>query len=77
MISVAGVYKNGAVALLEPIPDVLSAKVIVTVLEDNSLDMEPMTGENWLGVMQDSALIVGDIIKAPPNSVVDWLVYQE
>jgi hypothetical protein len=77
MISVVGIYKNGAIALLEPIPDVFSAKVIVTVLEEDSLDLEPMTGENWLGVMQDSARIVGDIIEAPPHSDAEWQVYQE
>jgi hypothetical protein len=38
MLSVKGIYENGQVRLLEPIPSEKRAKVIVTVLEE--LDRE-------------------------------------
>ena len=34
MLSVKGIYENGQVRLLEPIPSEKRAKVIVTVLEE-------------------------------------------
>ena len=35
MLSVKGIYENGQVRLLEPIPSEKRAKVIVTVLEES------------------------------------------
>ncbi|MEW6488348.1 MAG: hypothetical protein AB1578_10625 [Thermodesulfobacteriota bacterium] len=54
MLSVRGVYRDGRVELLEPIPAVKSARVIVTVLD------EPREGEKPanLGVFDDLVGVV-------------------
>lgn len=52
MLSVKGIYENGQVRLLEPIPFDKPAKVIVTVLEE--LDQpEDDTGEVDMNLFDD------------------------
>jgi hypothetical protein len=80
MLSVPGVYKNGTITLLEPIPNLQSASVIVTVLDDNLF--EPgMTAKTvaggWLGNMQGTAWILGDIVEPIEDGLTKWLVLQE
>jgi hypothetical protein len=80
MLSVPGVYKNGTITLLEPIPNLQSASVIVTVLEQNPLAhgmATKMTVESWLGNMQGTAWILGDIVEPIEDSLTEWLVLQE
>lgn len=52
MLSVPGVYKDGVVTLLEPIPNTRSATVIVTALENDLPEREtaPVSATNgeWL-----------------------------
>ena len=66
MISVHGVYENGVVKLLDPIPSIHTAKVIVTVLDDvqRNGSLSPKAGQPaaWLGSLADHAVIVDDIV---------------
>ena len=76
MVSVPGVYKDGVVTLLEPIPNIRSANVIVTVMENHPSERETAPGSvangGWLGAMQGTAQIVGDIVQPIEDSFDDW-----
>jgi hypothetical protein len=42
MLTVEGIYKDGKVELLETVSDVKQAKVLVTFLENNDLDLQTL-----------------------------------
>ena len=61
MLSVPGVYEDGVVTLLEPIPNIRTANVIITVLETHhpmpeTLPRAPASGD-WLGAMRGTCLL--------------------
>ena len=81
MLSVPGIYKNGAITLLEPIPYVQSASVIVTVLDehlvaDGTAAKTTLNG-SWLGNLQATAWILGEIVEPIADDLADWQVLQE
>ena len=67
MLSVHGIYQNGNVILLEKIPQVKQAKVIVTVLEELPTFAPDQPGAvatgQWLGALAGTAQIIGDIVQ--------------
>ena len=78
MIAVPGLYEDGKITLLEPIPHLRRARVIVTVLEDGTWT-EPNGGAtsqvgSWLGSMRHTARIVGDIVEPLEDTWQDWEV---
>lgn len=81
MLSVPGIYKNGAIILLEPIPNVQFASVIVTVLDEhvtaNGRTEETVLNGSWLGNLQATARIVGDIVEPMADNLACWHVLQE
>ncbi|MBF0238049.1 MAG: hypothetical protein HQM12_10110 [SAR324 cluster bacterium] len=73
MISVNGIYENGKVTLLEPLPHVAKARVIVTILEEQpSLAPQKKSTNSWLGCMRGQLKTKGDIIS--PLEDVEWEV---
>jgi hypothetical protein len=42
MLTVEGIYKDGKIELLETVSDVKEAKVLVTFLENNDLDLQTL-----------------------------------
>lgn len=66
MLSVKGIYENGQIRLLEPIPSKKPAKVIVTLLEELD-DVESETHAGDLDVFDD---LVGVIHAREDGSVV-------
>ncbi len=79
MISVHGVYENGVVTLLAPIPSVNTAKVIVTVLDDmqHNGSPSPKAGQpaTWMGSLADHAVIVDDIVSPIDDAAQAWHAY--
>jgi hypothetical protein len=78
MISVPGIYKNGKITLLEEIPHVQEARVIVTVLEAwpeaESPAAEPEAGA-WLGSMSHTLVgELGDLVSPLEETWSDWEV---
>lgn len=83
MLSVPGVYQDGSIILLEKIPVITRARVIVTVLEEwpepsaavtpLKTEGEPLT-ETWLGALANTATIVGDIVQPLEETLADWEV---
>jgi hypothetical protein len=78
MLSVPGIYKNGEVILLEEIPQIQQARVIVTVLEEwpnlsSEVTSEPVA-DHWLGTLAHTAKIVGDIVHPLNETLPDWEV---
>jgi hypothetical protein len=82
MLSVPGVYQDGSVILLEEIPTLTRARVIVTVLEEwpeLSAVILPETEDeqqrgSWLGALANTAAIVGDIVQPLDETLDDWEV---
>lgn len=78
MLSVPGIYKNGEVILLEDIPQIQQARVIVTVLEEwptfSSKAIEEPTTDYWLGTLAHTAKIIGDIVQPIDETLNDWEV---
>ncbi|MFZ4662690.1 MAG: hypothetical protein ACOYNY_37130 [Caldilineaceae bacterium] len=81
MLSVPGVYQNGSIILLENIPTLTRARVIVTVLEEwpeplaagGLLKIEDESPpEAWLGALANTATIVGDIVQPLDETLADW-----
>jgi hypothetical protein len=76
MVSVPGIYKNGEVILLEEIPQIQQARVIVTVLEEwpilPFIEGEKPSVDHWLGSLSHTAKIVGDIVQPVEETLSDW-----
>ncbi len=81
MLSVHGIYQNGNVILLEKIPQVKQAKVIVTVLEElptfASDQSEAVVTEQWLGSLAGTAQIIGEIVQPIDDALADWEVLRQ
>lgn len=43
MLTVEGIYENGKIELLETVADVKKAKVLVTFLENNDVDLQTLS----------------------------------
>ena len=75
MISVPGIYENGQIKLLEALPKVSTARVIVTLLEQlptQSGSSAPPARAGWLGALRHTAQIVGDIVQPLDVNAGDW-----
>lgn len=81
MLSVPGIYQDGQVILLEKIPLIKHAKVIVTILEEAQLTEIDQTesGEagTWLGSMAGTGRIIGDIVQPLEDTIEDWEVLKQ
>jgi hypothetical protein len=77
MISVPGIYENGKITLLEEIPHIQQARVIVTVLEPWP-EPEPTTDPKprmWLGSMRHTLIgELGDLVSPMEDTWADWEV---
>jgi hypothetical protein len=80
MLAVPGLYEDGKITLLEPIPHLQRARVIITVLEDWPLLTQnggnKPGARSWLGAYQHTAQIVGDIVEPLEDTWKDWEVLQ-
>lgn len=78
MVSVPGIYEDGKITLLEEIPNVRQARVIVTVLEDWPTVTPPTNDESagsWLGSMRHTLSgELGDIVSPLEETWDDWEV---
>jgi hypothetical protein len=82
MIAVPGIYENGKIILLEQIPNIRRARVVVTVLEEwpdetppNGADQEP---GSWVGSMRHTLTgEIGDIVSPLEETWSDWEVLRE
>jgi hypothetical protein len=81
MLSVPGIYENGKITLLEEIPNVQQARVIITVLEEWPATKPPANGKlpagSWLGAFAHTAQIVGDIVAPLEETWQDWEVLRD
>ena len=81
MVSVPGIYDNGNITLLEMLPGVRFARVIVTVLDDLPENAVKGTGtpavSDWLNSMRDTGRIVGDIVAPLDPAGEDWELLRE
>ena len=81
MITVPGIYENGKIILLEQIPNIRRARVVITVLEElpvmSTSEKVEQPGGNWLGAMSHTAQIVGDIVSPLEETWDDWEVLRE
>jgi hypothetical protein len=62
MLTVEGIYKDGKVELLETVSDVKQAKVLVTFLENNDLDLQT------LGINETQA----EVLREKFSAFEDW-----
>jgi hypothetical protein len=80
MLSVHGLYQDGNVILLEKIPQIKQAKVIITILEElpelDGEEVETPTSYGWLGALAGTAQIVGDIVQPSESTPSDWEVLE-
>lgn len=78
MLSVPGIYQDGQIILLENIPLIKHAKVIITVLEETQLtevdQFEPNDSGTWLGAMVGTGQIIDDIVQPLEDTTDDWEV---
>ncbi|MCX6044557.1 MAG: hypothetical protein NT075_05545 [Chloroflexi bacterium] len=70
MLSVPAIYENGKITLLEKIPHLHRARVIVTILEelpstDTAEHAKQSPAVTWLGSMKHT--IVGELGDQPPG----------
>jgi hypothetical protein len=77
MLSVPGIYENGKITLLEEIPNVQMARVIITVLEEWPATKPPANGKqpagSWLGSLSHTVIgEIGDIVSPLEETWDDW-----
>jgi len=78
MLSVPGIYENGNIKLLQKIPHIQRARVIITLLDEewdekkSPLPSTVSTTGDWLGGLSGTAQIVGDIISPLEETWDDW-----
>ncbi len=82
MLSVPAIYEDGKITLLEKIPHLQRAHVIVTVLEElpfsePQTSMEKPSVNSWLGSMRHTAQIVDDIVGPLEETWTDWEVLRK
>jgi hypothetical protein len=82
MIAVPGLYEDGKITLLEPIPHLRRARVIVTVLEDNAFiapsNVNDEPTRSWLGAFRHTLVgELGDLVEPLEDAWQDWEVLRE
>ncbi|MFN8490289.1 MAG: hypothetical protein U0350_22065 [Caldilineaceae bacterium] len=83
MLSVPALYENGKIILLEAIPHLQRARLIVTVLEElpeaSPIEQpKQVSPDSWLGSMSHTIVgEIGDLVSPLEDTWADWEVLRE
>lgn len=82
MLSVPAIYENGKITLLETIPNVHRARVIVTILEEwpmaTSEAIDEPSPQSWLGALRHTLVgELGDLVSPIEENWQDWEVLSD